>query len=225
MTRPWRRAGPSGGDLARRPRADLTRRSRAVLVQRSRTDRAPRPPAGAAPARVFWSLALLAAATLAALSPAHATTYRQLALPDMLAAAEVAFFGTVSGVRVEERAGDPWTVVSFEVARAFVGATGGEPLELAFLGGALPGGESLDVALMPAFERGEEVLVLAYEGEFYSPIVGFRQGLWRRVGSDLVDEEGIRLGLDEEGALAPGAAGGEAEVVLDAVGLAFEGQQ
>lgn len=119
--------------------------------------------------------------------PALATTYRHMTFDDLIAAAELAFHGVVEGTRVTMEDGDPWTHVTFRLEELLLEPA--EPEEgstvpadgtvtLAFLGGESDG-TRLSVALMPEFAEGDEVLVLAYAGRYYSPITGFRQGLWR----------------------------------------------
>lgn len=158
---------------------------------------------------------------------AWATTYVQLDVDAMLERADMAFLGDVVDVRVVERDGLPWTRVSFEVVRDLAAeaeaADDPEPLaedvalrvELEFLGGALPGEPALAVALMPTFTVGERVLVLAHDEPHASPIVGFRQGLWRVDGDALADLEGRRLGLEDE-ALAVDGPPAPLDAVLDA---------
>ena len=186
--------------------------------------------------RVRWVLPLLVAALALVMGPVFATTYVELTIEEIIAAAEVGFHGEVVDVAVEERDGLPWTVVTFRIERDLVGAVppadGGEPtplepgttIELEFLGGTLPGGPSLAVALMPAFTAGEQVVVLAYpDAGSASPIVGFRQGLWRVEDEILADEDDVPLGLDD-GALARGGPAAPLGAVLDALSTALEGR-
>jgi hypothetical protein len=173
--------------------------------------------------------ALLAAPTLAAIlvgSAALATTYRQLTPGEMVEAAEIGFLGTVAATSVEAREGEPWTVVEFEVERWLTGpAPEGDRARLAFLGGSYPAGTDLQVNLMPRFEVGERVLILAYDEEYYSPIVGFNQGLWRVRGDALIDSQGRRLSLDREGRLQADGDGPEAALVVDALARELEARQ
>lgn len=162
--------------------------------------------------RVLEGLALLPLVALA-----HATTWVPLAIDEMLDRAELVFLGTVATVRVEERAGEPWTVVGFRVEEGFLGVEEDAELELAFYGGSPPSGPSVTVSGMPRFETGERLLVLAYEADYYSPIVGFSQGLWRERGGALVDETGRRLGLAADGALDPDGEGAAPEDVATAL--------
>ena len=158
------------------------------------------------------------------LGSATATTYRQLSLPEILDRTEIAFLGTVSSVTVEERMGQPWTVVEFAVGRNLAGPAEEGRIELGFLGGDLAGG-GLRVNLMPTFEVGDEALVLAYEEEYISPIVGFDQGLWRLEDGALRDVRGLRLSLDDDGRLTHDGAPVEVELLLDAVERELEGRQ
>jgi hypothetical protein len=142
----------------------------------------------------------------------------------MTTKAELAFFGTVRTVRVEERSGEPWTIVSFEVLQRFKGLDEEMiELELAFLGGTLPNGTSLAVNLMPRFDVDEEVLLFAYERSSYSPIVGFRQGLWRLGDLGFRDDSGRLLTVDEEGNLLLDGSGTPSEVVFETLVKIFEG--
>lgn len=150
-----------------------------------------------------------------------ATTYEALTLDEILAKTEIGFYGQVSEVSVEERDGDPWTLVTFEILEALIGVTppedSNQPLAvtLAFYGGTLPSGESLLVSLMPQFSVGETVLVLAYNEELYSPIVGFRQGLWRSTTLGLRDESGRLLSLGEAGTVALDGVGADTDALLN----------
>lgn len=156
---------------------------------------------------------------------AWATTYRELSLSEMLERTQLAFLGTVASLRVEERQGEPWTVVEFEVERALDGVIGDSGrLELAFLGGELPGA-ALRVNLMPRFEVGEQVLLFAYDEPYISPVVGFNQGLWRRGDAGLLDERGRALGLDDEGRLAVAGVETDVDLILDAIERELEGGQ
>ena len=160
---------------------------------------------------------------------AFATTYRALSLETMLSQADLGFYGEVTGVSVEDRSGEPWTVVTFQVLENLKGSDlteGAEDgLSLTFLGGTLPSGESLSVSLMPQFSVGEQVVVLAYERELYSPIVGFRQGLWRDTELGLRDETGRLLSLNEDDELTLDGEGGATEVLLERLKTALEEAQ
>lgn len=147
---------------------------------------------------------------------ALATTYRQLSLEQILERAEIAFLGSVTSVNVEERLGEPWTVVEFTLDRSLLGPANDGRLELAFLGGDLAA-EELLVGLMPDFEVGEQVLILAYEEQYISPIVGFHQGLWRLEQDGLRDVLGRRLSLDADGRLIEDGVEVEVDLLLDAL--------
>ena len=154
-------------------------------------------------------------------SSAFATTYKALTLDEMVAATDLGFYGEVVSIAVEERDGDPWTVVTFDIIRALEGIEANEDAEenvsFAFYGGTLPSGESLLVSLMPQFSEGDRVLMLAHDREQYSPVVGFRQGLWRETTLGLRDETGRLLSLDEEDVLTLEGEGGGTEALLDAL--------
>lgn len=159
-----------------------------------------------------------------------ATTYQTLSLEDIIGKTELAFYGEVTAVEVEARDGEPWTVVSFTVTEALAGTEAvleedETALELAFYGGTLPSGQSLNVSLMPRFVIGENVLVLAYNRTLYSPIVGFRQGLWRDRELGLRSETGQFLTVDDEGALSQGEEGAGTEAILEALRTALEDRE
>lgn len=170
----------------------------------------------------------LVAALVMLLGTALATTYTALSLEEIAQRAELAFLGTVTEVEVEERGGDPWTVVTFAVERSLLGDIlddDGEvtdALSLAFYGGSLSDGSSLIVNEMPGFVPGEEVILLAYGEPYYSPIVGFSQGLWRLTEAGFRDEQGRVLSLDEEGVLLPEGSGAGTEELLTALEALLE---
>ncbi len=176
---------------------------------------------------LFLALLLLA-------GTATATTYRAMTIDEVIAAADIAFYGEVRDVVVFERDGDPWTRVVFAVERDLLAsappdetpadAAPEEPveeIELAFLGGRLPGGPSLTVALVPTFSIGDRVVLFAYLGELASPIVGFRQGVWWEDGDSLRDADGRVLGISED-AIVPGAPAASVQVLLDRFALRIE---
>lgn len=164
---------------------------------------------------------VLVAALLGA--PAGATTYLQLTPQAMLAKASLAFVGTVTEVRVTNDVGTPWTHVRFNVDTALAGVAvdangkARQPVELAFLGGTAPGGPALTVSGMPNFETGEKVLVFAYDQAYASPIVGFRQGLWRVTAAGLRDEDGRLLSVSDAGKLVAGGSGAPLDSIVQAI--------
>lgn len=176
---------------------------------------------GSLPARAALSslLALLLSTT------AFATTFRELSLEEMFTATEVGFIATVSSASVEMRGDLPWTVVEFEVERWLAGDVADNVVRLAFLGGSRPGGAGLQVNLMPGFEVGERVMILAYDEEYYSPIVGFNQGIWRLRDQALRDAQGRLLSLDDDGRLLADGPGVEPGLVIDAVARELEARQ
>ena len=176
--------------------------------------------------RMYRLLALALAYPLAYLAAtcAFATTYAELTLDELTARAETAFYGTVSAVNVEERDGDPYTVVTFDVTRALTGEPG-ETATLTFLGGALDDGRSLVVTGMPQFDLAEEVIVFAYDAPYYSPVVGFSQGLWRLSEAGFRDEAGRVLSLSEAGEVTRDGAGAGTDALLDALAARFEDPQ
>ena len=147
------------------------------------------------------------------LSTVFATTYKTLTLEDMINQAEIAFYGKVTNVNVIERDKEPWTQVSFTVINAFLGTEKDASINLTFYGGTLDSGLSLTVNLMPQFFDDEEILVLAYQDDFYSPIVGFRQGLWRNSSQGFKDETGRILSLTEGKLVLDGTGGGTEDIL------------
>lgn len=170
-----------------------------------------------------------ALAVLLAISAfAFATTYRELSLDELFNRAETAFYGSVSEITAENRDGEPYTVVTFSVTNALGrGSSEGQAAEateqLAFYGGTLPNGRTVSVEGMPQFALGDEVLVFAYDAPYYSPIVGFSQGLWRRTPEGLRDEVGRLLALNSAGALVRGGDNTDVQAVLSAVQTRLEG--
>lgn len=180
------------------------------------------------PGRARRGSALVLLAVLTLLPAAFATTYLELTIDEMLARAEIAIYAEVVAVETELRNGLPWTVVTFAPSRDLLDppeATADveaaeaplDDVQLAFLGGDPDdGGPTLIVNLMPVFEVGEQVVVLAYRDEYASPIVGFRQGLWRDSALGLIDETGRILSLDDESNLLLDGGGAGLEAVLQA---------
>ncbi len=145
---------------------------------------------------------------------ASATTYRAMSLEDILNSTEIAFHGVVSSVEVEARANEPWTIVTFEVKQSLLGSVG-ESIDLAFYGGVLDD-VVLDVTGIPKFASEEEVIVLAYRGDYYSPIIGFSQGLWKFGSRGFENDNRELLGLNEEGKLILGQESAGTEEILAA---------
>ena len=161
---------------------------------------------------------------LATLSVASATTYRELSLDELVARAELGFFGAVSEISVEARGNEPYTQVTFTVSRPLTGDLD-ERVTLDFYGGALPDGRTLRIEGMPEFTRGDKVIVLAYDAPYYSPIVGFSQGLWRATPDGFEDRIGRRLSLSDAGGLLRDGEGGERDLVLDELAARLEAAQ
>jgi hypothetical protein len=155
------------------------------------------------------------------LSTAFATTYKTLTLEEMVNQAEIAFYGRVSSVTVIERDGEPWTQVSFTVTEALFGTENEATETLTFYGGTLDSGLSLTINLMPQFFAEENILILAYKDDYYSPIVGFRQGLWRNRGQGFKDEIGRTLSW-VEGRLELDGSGGSDDDILRVLKEMFE---
>lgn len=178
---------------------------------------------------------------------ASATTYRLMSPSQVILDADLIFLGTVADIVVENRSGEPWTVVTFridELVRGFgfdpealdaesdtesgqdTGSGAGqeddqqlvpETVTLAFLGGSTAGAELL-VSGAPTWRFDAEYLVAAYEQEgLASPVVGFRQGLWHLGDDGPVDLDGMALAVADDGALARSLEGATLSQVLRAV--------
>lgn len=164
------------------------------------------------PGNVRRRAALCLLVAVLAAGAAFATSYLELTPAQMLTKADLVFVGTVRSLATVEKDGAPWTRVTFAVSDGLVG-TSGDSVTLDFLGGEIAGGETLSVSGMPTFQRGERVLLMAYDQPYASPVVGFRQGVWRVGDAGLVDLDGRPLALDG-GALVRGdTAAGLDEVV------------
>jgi hypothetical protein len=150
---------------------------------------------------------------LTLLSFAFATTYKTLTLEEMIAQADIAFYGNVSNVEIIERDKEPWTQVSFTVVEALLGTEKDATEVLSFYGGTLDSGLSLTINLMPSFSEGEDILILAYKDDFYSPIVGFRQGLWRNQGQGFKDETGHVLSIIDGKLELDGSGSGNEDIL------------
>jgi hypothetical protein len=167
--------------------------------------------------------ALLVGVAVALLGVAAATTYLALTLDEMLERAELAFHGRVLERSTEARDGEPWTLVTFEVLSSWRGSQGGE-VTLGFYGGALEDGVSVAVTGMPELAVGDEVIVLAYDAPYYSPVVGFNQGLWRLTAQGFARESGELLSLSEAGELTLDGDGAATDELLAALRSRLEAQ-
>ena len=154
---------------------------------------------------------------LSTLSVAVATTFRAMSPGELAEAADLVFTGTVRSSDVTVLNGEPWTEVVFEVDRLLLDS--GESAEpdgtvlLRFMGGSLAE-RQLNVALMPQFSSGEQVLVFAYDADYWSPLVGFNQGVfWLSAEDGWRDLSGMPLGvIDDSLVRQPGS---EAATVSD----------
>ncbi len=177
------------------------------------TARRPRPHSFAPQRWILFALLLIGVA--------HATTYVHHSPDAMVSLADLIFVGTVDTVSVVNRDGTPWTEVTFAIDTllkrqgAVESDAANGTLTLSFLGGDLAGGVRLSVAGMPSFEIGEQVLVFAYDGAYASPIVGFRQGLWRVTAGGVRAEDGSLLSLGSSGQLVAGGDGAGLNTILD----------
>lgn len=135
---------------------------------------------------------LLALAMVAALPAlARATVVARPTFDQLVERAELIFEGEVVDVRArwDERAGERLIVsdVTFRVARTLKG-TASSQVVLQFFGGTV-GKYSMQLAGMPAFERGDRsVLFLRNDGGRGYPLVGLMHGRFRVArGPDGVD--------------------------------------
>jgi hypothetical protein len=140
----------------------------------------------------------------------------------MIQKTDIAFLGEVTSLETIDRNGEPWTRVTFRVIEPLLATEEDANVTLTFYGGTLSNGVSVTVNLMPQFQEQEEVLILAYNDELYSPIVGFRQGLWRNQTLGLRDEIGRALTLNEDSTLSLGGSGGSTADILRTLREALE---
>ncbi len=161
---------------------------------------------------------------LTLLSLATATTFKELSMANMLEQSQIAFYGEVISSEVVEKQAEPWTKVKFKIIKPLLGLEDQKELSLFFYGGYLDG-KTLSVSLMPQFYESEKMIILAYKQDYYSPIVGFNQGLWREQTLGLIDENEHILSLDEDGQLALNGEGADTRDILQAFEKAFEGRK
>lgn len=149
-------------------------------------------------ARTFFIITIL----LFLFSSSIATTYKSLTVDEIIQRTDIAFHATVTEVVVEVREDangqtDPWTKVSFEILEALKGDVVGTH-SLYFYGGSSEE-KTLQVEAMPVFRVSDELLVFAYDATYYSPLVGFSQGLFRLDEGTWQNESGMWLMVDEDG--------------------------
>jgi len=173
----------------------------------------------------WLALAFLALTT----AVGQAAGFVALDLNARVAAAETIVVGVVEEQRVEERAGEPWTLVTLRVERWFVAAGAAvasddeserpERLQVAFWGGNLPDGRSLQVAGIPTFATGERVLWMlrAASAGLAAPTVGVTQGVWRDQPDGWRGDDGSLLSLDEEGRLVLEGVGVNDDILFEAL--------
>jgi len=159
----------------------------------------------------------------------HAAGFTALDLDARIAAADRIVVGIVDDLRVEERAGEPWSLVTLRVERWFVfggevvapedGVERPETIEVAFWGGSLPNGSFVQVAGMPSFALGERVLWMlrASTPGLAAASVGVSQGVWRAAVGGWRGDDGGMLSLDEEGLLILTGPGAPDELVFEAL--------
>ncbi len=147
---------------------------------------------------------------------ANATTYQSLSVDEIIQRTDVAFHGQVTDVSVELREGqtgmEPWTKVSFSIMDNFKGDLS-EIYDLYFFGGSTEE-ITIEVEAMPEFRVDDEVLIFAYDAMYYSPLVGFSQGLFRLDEGSWQSESGQWLTSNEvELSLADISDGNKEEVI------------
>jgi len=137
-------------------------------------------------------------------SSSIATTYRSLTVDEIIQRTDIAFHATVTEVVVEIREDDSgqiepelWTKVSFKILEALKGDVV-DTHSLYFYGGSSEE-KTLQVEAMPVFRVSDELLVFAYDAPYYSPLVGFSQGLFRLDEGTWQNESGMWLMVDEGG--------------------------
>ena len=89
----------------------------------------------------------------------------------------------------------------------------------------MPGEAEVEAVQGEGAARGDEVLVLAYDAPFYSPIVGFSQGLWRATPEGFEDLTERLLSLDDAGRILRDGEGADRTAVLDALAARLEAAQ
>ncbi|MEZ4630732.1 MAG: hypothetical protein R2880_08500 [Deinococcales bacterium] len=159
-----------------------------------------------------WCLAFLA---LTLLSIVLASSYLELSLEDIFEKADMAFEAKVLTSTVELIDDKPWTKVEFSVVSVFKGELGKET-SLSFYGGNHDS-ISLQVTGMPRFMEGEDLLIFAYKDRYYSPLVGFSQGLFRSRVGGWQNEAGKYLQADEAKNLSLGDSVVDSKLVLEAL--------
>lgn len=162
------------------------------------------------------------------LCTALATTFVRLPLELMLDKTDLAVHGAVSSMSSGMRGDEPWTEVTFRLIRDLLADEGDEAEQeftLSFLGGSRPDGSMVTVELMPLFNEGDEVLMLAYAEDYYSPIVGFNQAVWwLQPDGRWMDSQAVQLGVNEETGKLQLAAGGSSDQVIAALAAELGGR-
>ena len=150
-------------------------------------------------------------------SYASATNYKSLSIEELFERTEIAFQGKVTEVVVELRANsegveEPWTKVDFEIVTSLKGDLA-ETHSLYFYGG-VSDSKTIVVEAMPTFRVEDEVLIFAYEAVYYSPLVGFAQGLFKLDEQAWQNEAGQYLSIEEEKLILADMASGDNQAVL-----------
>jgi hypothetical protein len=151
---------------------------------------------------------LTLAAVLAVAAPAHATTVIAKSFADLCAEADLVFAGTVSASESSWADRDRQSIQT-RVTFADLTWLRGAPrptVTLRFAGGSM-NGLTEEIAGMPRFAVGDQVVIFARAGESISPIVGFHQGLYRVVDGRVFDAEGHAVTTVGGAALRRHAAG------------------
>ncbi len=174
--------------------------------------------------KVFITLLAL----MFSLSFVVATTYKSLSVDEMLAKTEIAFQGRVTEVVVEMRTNqqdveEPWTKVNFEVITSLKGDLA-ESHSLYFYGGVSEE-TTIQVEAMPTFRVDEEMIVFAYDAVYYSPLVGFSQGLFRLDEESWQSEAGKWLAVEQGEFVLVDAALRDSEAVVAQLQEAFTNTQ
>ncbi len=114
----------------------------------------------------------------------------------------------------------PHTFVTFEIRKVYKGDPGGlQTVTLRFLGGATPGGRSLQVSGYPLFDVGDrDILMVEGNGESSCPLIGCAQGRFRIIDGMTYTALGNEVDLDADGALAFGPEHRLPDVDSDVIG-------
>jgi hypothetical protein len=130
------------------------------------------------------------------LSGSNATTLKTVPLLEQIRKADTIVHGNITGIRVEERRGKPWTVYTLNLKKTIKGKL--EPATVAILGGEFDG-KTYKLEHAPSFKRDDELFLFLYDKAFDSPIVGFNQGIYRVQNDRVFDTNGLVIPIISKG--------------------------